>query len=153
MALLPSGDRCPAQFCPVMCRCQRRKAEFQEKVAPILVPFIYGPDYYGYTSTTDFVKLSNGYLYQRNILVRVVDESSSPSRTTPRIASACVLFGAAAAAAAAAAVLFVACCVGTRSVLGVHFPCCLVLTWWWCFVAATRSSGPPRWRVHKRRRF
>ena len=70
MALLPSGDRCSAQFCPVMCRCQRRKAEFQEKVAPILVPFIYGPDYYGYTSTSD--------LYQRNILVRVVDESLYP---------------------------------------------------------------------------
>jgi hypothetical protein len=61
-----------------MCRCQRRKAEFQEKVAPILVPFIYGPDYYGYTSTTDFVRLSNGYLRERNILVRVVDESMYP---------------------------------------------------------------------------
>ena len=78
MALLPSGFRCPAQFCPVMCQCQRRKAEFQEKVAPILVPFIYGPDYYGYTSTTDFVRLSNGYLRERNILVRVVDESMYP---------------------------------------------------------------------------
>ena len=53
-------------------------AEFREKVALILVPFIYGPDYYGYIHSTDFVMLSNGILHERNILVRVVDESLYP---------------------------------------------------------------------------
>jgi hypothetical protein len=45
--------------------------EFREKVAPILVPFLYGPDYYGYVHK----RISIGASCQRNILVRVVDES------------------------------------------------------------------------------
>ena len=53
---------------------QRRAAEFREKVAPILVPFLYGPDYYGYVHK----RISIGASCQRNILVRVVDESLYP---------------------------------------------------------------------------
>jgi hypothetical protein len=49
-------------------------AEFREKVAPILVPFLYGPDYYGYVHK----RISIGASCQRNILVRVVDESLYP---------------------------------------------------------------------------
>ena len=56
-----------------VCR-QRRAAEFREKVAPILVPFVYGPDYYGYFSE----RITIGALGERNILVRVVDDSLYP---------------------------------------------------------------------------
>ena len=65
-------------ICATCRHSQRRAAEFQKEVAPILVPFIYGPDYYGYIHSTDFVMLSNGILHERNILVRVVDESLYP---------------------------------------------------------------------------
>ena len=70
----------PSQYEPTApsygtCFCsQRRAVEFRENVAPILVDFIYGPDYYGYVS----MKVPIGALGQRNILVRVVDESLYP---------------------------------------------------------------------------
>ena len=70
----------PSQYEPTApsygtCFCsQRRAAEFREKVAPILVPFVYGPDYYGYFSE----RITIGALGERNILVRVVDGSLYP---------------------------------------------------------------------------
>ena len=70
----------PSQYEPTApwyetCLCsQRRAVEFREKVAPILVPFIYGPDYYGYFSG----RITIGALGERNILVRVVDDSRYP---------------------------------------------------------------------------
>ena len=70
----------PCQYEPTApsywtCFCsQRRAVEFREKVAPILVPFLYGPDYYGYVHK----RISIGASCQRNILVRVVDESLYP---------------------------------------------------------------------------
>ena len=81
----------PSQYEPTApsygtCFCSQRRAaefrenrekvaaEFREKVAPILVGFIYGPDYYGYVH----MRISIGASGKRNILVRVVDESLYP---------------------------------------------------------------------------
>ena len=67
------SQRTAVEFREKVCR-QRRAAEFREKVAPILVPFVYGPDYYGYFSE----RITIGALGERNILVRVVDDSLYP---------------------------------------------------------------------------
>ena len=70
----------PSQYEPTApsygtCFCiQSRAVEFREKVSPILVPFVYGPDYYGYVS----MRIPIGASGERNIVVRVVDESLYP---------------------------------------------------------------------------
>ena len=49
-----------------------------EKVAPLLVDFTWGPDHFGYDSDTEMFQLSNGHIYEREILVRVTDMSRYP---------------------------------------------------------------------------
>ncbi len=67
------SQRNAAEFREKVAR-EKVAAEFREKVAPILVGFIYGPDYYGYVH----MRISIGASCKRNILVRVVDDSLYP---------------------------------------------------------------------------
>jgi hypothetical protein len=76
MALLP-GQRCPTPPCPLAEHMKRRRAEFQEKVAGVFVPFIWGPDFFGYEEETDFV-LCDGVYHERNSLVRITDHALYP---------------------------------------------------------------------------
>lgn len=77
MALLP-GQTITFPPCPWLLHKQRKDAEFHEKVGHILVPFVYGPDRYGYETKTDFVPLPNGTLHERSVMVRITDLAQYP---------------------------------------------------------------------------
>jgi hypothetical protein len=77
MALLP-GQKITFPPCPWLIRQQKMDAEFHAKVGHILVPFVYGPDRYGYENKTDFVQLPNGTFHERTIMVRITDLSLYP---------------------------------------------------------------------------
>ena len=76
MALLP-GQRCPTPPCPLEQYMIRRRAEFQEKIAPLHVEYVWGPDFFLYESDTDFV-LVDGVYHERNSLIRITDDSKYP---------------------------------------------------------------------------
>jgi hypothetical protein len=77
MALLP-GQKITFPPCPWLLHKQRKDAEFHDKVGHILVPFVWGPDRFGYEQKTEFIKLPNGTLHERNIMVRITDLSQYP---------------------------------------------------------------------------
>lgn len=77
MALLP-GQTITFPPCPWLLHKQRKDAEFHAKVGHILVPFVYGPDRYGYETKTDFVELSNGTFHERSFMVRITDLNLYP---------------------------------------------------------------------------
>jgi hypothetical protein len=57
-----------------------RKEEFQRDIAPILVDFVWGPDNFGYESSTDMFQRSDGVIQEREILTRITDLSRYPER-------------------------------------------------------------------------
>jgi len=61
-------------FCALL---QERREEFSKKVAPVLVPFVYGPDFYGYNSSTSFANVG-GVMVEVECLERVTDPSLYP---------------------------------------------------------------------------
>lgn len=56
---------------------QERKTEFHEKVSPVLVDFVWGPDFFGYEEQTKFVSYK-GVLCEQTVLERVVDADRYP---------------------------------------------------------------------------
>jgi hypothetical protein len=57
-----------------------RNEEFQRDIAPIFVDFVWGPDKFGYESSTDMFQRSDGVIQEREILTRITDLSRYPER-------------------------------------------------------------------------
>ena len=53
---------------------QERREEFKQKVSPVLVPFVYGPDFYGYNQSSSFSDVG-GLMVEVECLERVTDPS------------------------------------------------------------------------------
>lgn len=78
MVSLPADFKFP---CPLRNHVLRRQAEFAEKIAGILTDFVWGPDYFGYESDSDFVEIKIGskrVMEERHLLRRVQDITRYP---------------------------------------------------------------------------
>ena len=79
MALLP-GQTITFPPCPWTARMKERRAEFLRDIAPELVAYTWGPDHFGYESSTEMYQRSDGVIEERNILIRITDLSRYSAR-------------------------------------------------------------------------
>jgi hypothetical protein len=78
MVELPADFKFPP--CPWTARLKQREEEFLRDIAPIMVDFVWGPDRFGYESSTDMFQRPDGVIQEREILTRVTDLSRYPER-------------------------------------------------------------------------